>query len=250
MAEIKQEAAQGEIPAVDPNSVQAEEQKNELEIKLDLPPPDQKDEDIEENKLSPGWINAHPEFALNSLFSDFTQLEAFLQQYGKELTCLNLQICYPYIHNSISKLEADEFETLIGYCPNLKRLVINDVKATMIHDTTFALIGKMSLAELSLYSCHFNPEGFAKLEGLPLTTIEIKGCRNLTDEMFRHFKGMKLTKVNFYACHHITDAAMEYLEGMPISDVDLSSNRQLTNQAIASLQNMPLTKINFLDAPV
>ena len=162
---------------------ESEAEEDMPELKDDTP-----ELDNQKSKLDPSWINDNPTTPLSDLgLTDYDKLKDFIAEHGAELKCLNL---------NGQLIDNDQFEQLIKSCPNLTHLFIN---SPIIKDNALE-----------------------HLKGMPLTSVNFSGCKNLTDKALEHLKGMPLTSVNFSGCWNLTDKALEHLKGMPLTSVDFS----------------------------
>ena len=132
-----------------------------LELEDDTP-----ELDNQKSKLDPSWINDNPTTPLSDLgLTDYDKLKDFIAKHGAELKCLNL---------NGHEIDNDQFQQLIKSCPNLTHLFIN---SSIIED-----------------------HALEHLKGMPLTSVNFTGCKNLTGKALEHLKGMPLTSVSFSAC--------------------------------------------------
>ena len=176
----------------------------ELEAEKDMPEleDDTPELDNQKSKLNPSWINDNPNTPLSDLgLSDYDKLKDFIAAHGAELKCLNL---------NGQLIDNDQFQQLIKSYPNLTHLFIN---SPIIKDNALE-----------------------HLKGMPLTSVNFSGCRNLTDKALEHLKDMPLTSVNFGGCCNLTDKALEHLKGMPLTSVDFSWCRILPTRPSSILK--------------
>ena len=188
-----------------------------------------------EDKLSPAWINAHPEVPFSELGIDnFEKVEAFMQKHGSQLTSLNLK----HLPTNDS-----EFEKIIHWCPHLTQLTLNTLGLTA---QSFEHVKELPLTSLDLVFCFYLTDEAIKLfKGLSLKHLGIDGGMQLTEEaMIDTLKGMPLQSLSMPFCWQMTDKVLESLKGNALTHVDLSG-WQITDKGLESLKGMPLTHANF-----
>ena len=55
----------------------------------------------------------------------------------------------------------------------------------------------MPLKSIDFNGGHLRDEDLEHLKGMPLTSVRLEGCRNLSDKALQHLKEMPLTCVDF-----------------------------------------------------
>lgn len=89
--------------------------------------------------------------------------------------------------------------------------------------------------------------GLKYVQGLPLTHLDLRGCRGITDGGIDALKGLSLKLLDLRGCWEVSDEGLEVVKGMPLTHLALpgSSPRQgITAKGMEFLRGMPM---EFLD---
>lgn len=218
-------------PRQDSETTESNEQEADVELPVDEAIIHTQDDD-----LLPALINDHPDVSLiDHGLTHFDDLLEYLQKYGSQLHCLNLEGLV---------IDDDLFSEIIQLCPSLKCLVISSVRIT---DAALVNLRGLKLTTANFFGCSYlTDQAIAHLQGMPLTSIDFSYCINLTDAAFVHLYGMPLESVRFPACQYLTDGAIAYLQGMPLTSINFAGCKKLSDSALAYLQGMQLTSVNFM----
>ena len=78
-----------------------------------------------------------------------------------------------------------------------------------------------------------------------ITSIDLSGCRKITDRALEVLKGMPLTALSLTGCARITDVGLEKLKGMPLTQLSLRECARITDVGLGELKGMPLTELSL-----
>ncbi len=135
-------------------------------------------------------INKEHSFNFSDLnMKNYDQVFEFLKEHGNKITCLNLQ------GFTQDEIDNNQFITLLKLCPNLTAVIVNG---------------------LSLQK-----DAFLMLQKLPLTTLYLYQCREITDDDVALFKGMQIRNLSLVGCENVTEEIVPTLKNMPLENVDL-----------------------------
>lgn len=87
--------------------------------------------------------------------------------------------------------------------------------------------------------------GLRCLNGLPLTKLVLRGCRELKNLGLRHLRGMQLTSLDLGDCKQITDSGLASLKGMPLTALNLNGLSELIGSGLMNLAGMPLAHLGL-----
>lgn len=155
-----------------------------------------------------------------------------------------------------------EGEELAARFPELAKLDIGDSDKALIphnwlHNLTAlkrlrcVVLGSSEYSRLR-FSSRVNGKGnnLAHLQGLPLTSLDLSQCRDLTNPGLEALHGMPLTNLSLRFCIGLSTVGLEALKGMSLASLNLDSCDKLKPGALDRLRALPLTSLSFRECPL
>lgn len=78
---------------------------------------------------------------------------------------------------------------------------------------------------------------FSLLQGLPLTSLNVGGCKKVTHKDLEHLRGLPLASLKLSECNlKGKKEALQSLEGMPLTELDLVKAKESVGVSLAPLR--------------
>lgn len=136
------------------------------------------------------------------------------------LTRLGLSSCKGLSNRGLASLR--NMKTLtdlgLGYCGWLR-------------DEGLGRLRALPLRRLVVICCSkLTNKGLKTVEGMPLTSLDLRGSLWLTDDGLGHLRKLPLTELDLVACFKVTDAGMEYLARMTLTRLNLEACSKVSDE--------------------
>lgn len=102
------------------------------------------------------------------------------------------------------------------------------------------------LEELSL-DCPITDDDLWALRRLPLKTLHLKDCSQLSDDGLRALEQMPLEELHLLECGKLTGLGLKYLSGAPIHTLSLRAAESLRDSNLGLLAEFPMESLSLID---
>ena len=114
-----------------------------------------------------------------------------------------------------------------------------------VEPSTLARLRGVRVVELVLFHCKTTNAGLKSLRGLPLTSLDICGCDEITDAGLAHLRGLPLNVLHLFFCPNITDDGLAHICGLPLTSLRLVHSLRITDAGLAHLCGLPLSHLHL-----